>query len=92
MSEICFVFNIYLFLSVVGLCCKWAFSGFLKQRLLLIVVLQLLIALAFLVVEPKLSSVVAPPTPSLGCSKACGVFPDQESHWYHNSLHCKSDS
>ena len=49
---------------MVGLCCKWAFSGFLKQRLLLIVVLQLLIALAFLV-EPKLSSVVAPPTPSL---------------------------
>ena len=58
---------------MVGLCCcKWAFSSFLKQGLPLIVVLRLLIAMAFLVVEPKLSSVPpaaplcpAPPPPWL---------------------------
>ena len=91
MSEMCFFFLrfIYLFLSVVGLCCcKGAFSSFLKQGLLLIVVLWLLIAVAFLVVGPQLSS-VAPP--ALVAPKACGIFPDQGSNWYHNSLHCKLD-
>ena len=59
---------------MVGLCCcKWAFSSFLKQGLLLIVVLRLLIAVAFLVVEPKLSSV--PPTaPPLLLSNSYSYF------------------
>ena len=71
---------IYLFLAALGLCCcTWAFSSCGEQGLLFLVVRGLLIAVASLVVEHRLS-----------CSAACGIFPDQGSnpcplHWQADS-------
>ena len=47
-----FIYFIYLFLAVLGLCCcAWAFSSCGERGLLFIVVCGLLIAVAFLVAE-----------------------------------------
>ena len=83
---------VYLFLAVLSLrCCVRAFSSCGKQRLLLVAVHRLLIAVASPVAEHGLQSagsvVLAH---GLSCSAACGIFSDQGSnlcplHWQVDS-------
>ena len=61
---------IYLFLAALGLCCcTQTFSSCGERGLLFVVVRGLLIVVASLVVEHRLS-----------CSAACRIFPDQGSN------------
>ena len=61
---------IYLLLAVLGFCCCMGFS--------LVAVCGLLIEVASLVVENGLESTGAVAVAHrLGCSAACGIFPDQ---------------
>ena len=70
-----FLFNL---LTVLGLCCSWAFSSCRERGLLFIVVPGLFSAGSVVVVH------------GLSCSGACGTFPDQGSnlcplHWQVDS-------
>jgi len=80
-SVIYFYVLIYLFLASLGLLCsRRAFSSFSKQGLLFIAMCGLLLTVASLVAQRRLSSYG---------SQACGIFPDQGlnpfptlAHWF----------
>ena len=92
-SNLCIFIYLFLILAVLGLCCcVWAFSSCGEWGLLFVAVRGLLIAVASLVAEHGLSArrLLVVVAHRLGCSGACGIFPDQGSN--PCPLHQQADS